>query len=112
MFIRGVVRRMQAVPKSLAQLVIQSQRVGADDGVGGGVRRSTRFADLLRDVLTAARRRGELVREADPAELGEVLGALTMDAIDYWAAGRTRRSLAVTLRSRFALVVDQFRAPS
>ena len=26
--IRGVVRRMQAVPKSLAQLVIQSQRVG------------------------------------------------------------------------------------
>ena len=32
-----------------------------------------------------------------------------MDAIDYWAAGRTRRSLAVMLRSRFALVVDQFR---
>jgi hypothetical protein len=35
-----------------------------------------------------------------------------MDAIDYWAAGRTRRSLAVMLRSRFAVVVDQFRAPS
>jgi hypothetical protein len=35
-----------------------------------------------------------------------------MDAIDYWAAGRTRRSLAVTLRSRFAIVLDQFRASS
>ena len=64
MIIRGVVQRMQAVPKSLAQLVIQSQRVGLMKASADEFARSTRFADLLRDVLTDARRRGELV--ADP----------------------------------------------
>jgi len=111
-FIRGVARRMQAVPKSLAQLVIQSQRAGLMKASAEEFASSTRFADLLRVVLTDARRRGELLGKADPTELGEILGALTMDAIEYWAAGRTRRSLAVMLRSRFALVVDQFRATS
>ena len=110
--IRGVVRRMQAVPKSLAQLVIRSQLAGLMKASPEEFARSTRFADLFREILTDARRRGELVAEADPAELGEILGAVTMDAIDYWAAGRTRRSLGGMLRSRFALVIDQFRVSS
>jgi hypothetical protein len=70
---------------------------------------STRFADLARDVLADARRRGELVRAADPDELGEILGALTMDAIEAWASGRSRKSLTAVLRFRYALVVDQYR---
>jgi AcrR family transcriptional regulator len=107
--IRGIARRMQAVPKALAQLVINSQRLGLMKA-GPAVRAcSTRFADLLREVLLAARRRGELIDDADPAELGEILGALTMDAIEAWAAGRSRRALASVLRSRYALVVDQLR---
>lgn len=107
--IQGVSRRMQAVPKSLAQLVINSQHLGLMKAGPEVIARSTRFADLAREVLVVARRRGELVESADPAELGEMLGALTMDAIEAWAASRSRRSLASVLRARYAVVVDQFR---
>ena len=99
---------MQAVPKSLAQLVINSQRLGLMKAGPEVLASSTRFADLARAVLTDARRRGELVRTADPEELGEILGALTMDAIEAWATGRSRKSLTAVLRYRFALVVDQY----
>lgn len=107
--VRGIARRMQAVPKSLAQLVINRWRLGLINDGQDEYGRATRFADLARRVLADARRRGELVRGADPAELGEILGALTMDAIEAWAAGRSRRPLASVLRARHALVVDQFR---
>jgi len=110
--IRGIARRMQAVPKSLAQLVISSQQLGLMKAGPEVLARSTRFADLARTVLTDARRRGELARTADPEELGEILGALTMDAIEAWATGRSRKSLTAVLRYRFALVVDQYRAPA
>jgi AcrR family transcriptional regulator len=110
-FIRGVVRRVQGVPKSLAELVIHSQHIQLMRmRASGSDRQGQRFADLLRESLGEARRRGELVRAADPAELGEILGALTMDAIEAWASGRNRRKpLEAVLRSRFALVVDQHR---
>jgi len=108
--IRGIARRMQDVPKSLAELVIHSQRLGLMKASRDNFAGSTRFADLAREVLADARRRGELVRSADPEELGEILGALTMDALEAWAAGRTRRSLTTVLRFRYALVVDQYRA--
>jgi AcrR family transcriptional regulator len=108
--IRGIVRRMQDVPKSLAQLVIHSQRIGLMKASPEELARATRFADLAREVVANARRGGELVRTVDPEELGEVLGALTMDAIEAWAAGRSRKSLAAVLRARYALVIDQYRA--
>jgi AcrR family transcriptional regulator len=108
--IRGIARRMQAVPKSLARLVIHSQQLGLMKAGPEVLAHSTRFADLARDVLTDARRRGELVRSADPEELGEILGALTMDAIEAWASGRSRKSLTAVLRLRYALVVDQYRS--
>jgi AcrR family transcriptional regulator len=111
--IRGIARRMQDVPKSLAELVIHSQRVQLMKARPEDVAQSTRFADLARDVLVGARGRGELTRAADPIELGEVLGALIMDAIESWASGRARnKSLAAVLRFRVALVVDQYRTDS
>jgi len=106
-FLRGVVRRMEAVPKSLVELVIHGFHIhqlhrgrvpGADDG--------TRFSDLLREVLAEARQRGELDAGVDVAELGEVLGAVTMDAIEAWASERVGdRPLASVLRTRFELVL-------
>jgi AcrR family transcriptional regulator len=110
--IRGIARRMQDVPKSLAQLVINSQRLGLMKAGPEVFANATRFADLAREVLADARRRGELVRGTDPEELGEILGALTMDAIEAWASGRSRKSLTAVLRFRFALVIDQYRAPN
>lgn len=108
--IRGVARRMQGVPKSLAELVIHSQRLQLMKARPEEIAASVRFADLAREVLADARRRGDLARAADPAELGEVLGALIMDAIEAWASGRARtKSLASVLRFRVALVVDQYR---
>jgi AcrR family transcriptional regulator len=113
-FVHGVTRRMEAVPRSLAELVIHSQRVQLMKlRAAGEVSGWKRFADLLRDVLDAARRRGELEPSADTAELGEILGALTMDAVEGWASGAAGgRSLDAVLRSRFAVVVDQYRIPS
>jgi len=101
------------VPRSLAELVIHSMRVQLLNArASGTVNESTRFADLLRDVFLDARRRGEVVSSADPVELGEILGALTMDAIEAWASGRIPdRSLEALLRARFVLIVDQFRNP-
>ncbi len=110
-FIRGVTRRMLAVPRSLAELVIHSQRVQLMRArAAGGAENWTRFADILREVLMDARRRGELVRSADTAELGEILGALTMDAIEAWATERGgQKALDEVLRFRFALIVDPYR---
>jgi AcrR family transcriptional regulator len=109
-FISGVARRMDDVPRSLVQLVIQSQRAGAMNATPEQLAESTSFADILRGILTAARRRGELTRAANPAELGDILGALTMDAIETWASRHSGdASLAAVLRRRFAVVLDQYR---
>jgi AcrR family transcriptional regulator len=106
-FITGVARRMGDVPTSLAELVIHSYRtqVRAEHPSGG-----RRFADILGDVLAAAADRGELATGDDTGELGEILGALTMDAIEAWA-GRDGGgpSLESVLRFRFALVLDRYR---
>jgi AcrR family transcriptional regulator len=112
-FICGVARRMDAVPKALAELVIHSQHVELMRArLEDGDRRPLRFADLLRELLADARARRELLESADAEELGEMLGALTMDAIEAWASGRSGdRSLEATLRSRFAVVLEQYRTP-
>jgi AcrR family transcriptional regulator len=110
-FIRGVARRMDDVPRSLVRLVIQSQRAGAMNATAEQLAESTSFADILRDVLSGARRRGELTRSANPGELGDILGALTMDAIETWSSSHASdASLATVLRRRFAVVLDQYRA--
>ena len=109
-FISGVSRRMTAVPRSLVQLVIQSwraryARTASDDAVG---RRS--FADLLGELLLGARDRKEMIATADATELGDILGALTMDAIEAWAWRQCDdRPLEAVLRFRVDLVVNQFR---
>jgi AcrR family transcriptional regulator len=109
-FIRGVTRRMDDVPRSLVQLVIQSQRAGAMNATAEQLAESTSFADILREILDGARRRGELSRAANPGELGDILGALTMDAIETWASRHAGDvSLATVLRRRFAVVLDQYR---
>jgi AcrR family transcriptional regulator len=110
-FIRGLVRRVGSVPKPLAELVLRSQRVQlARLRAAGRLDDSTRFADILSDVLVEANDRGDVTESADAAELGEILGALTMDAIETWASSDSDAAhLAETLRSRFAVVIDQYR---
>jgi AcrR family transcriptional regulator len=110
-FIVGVSRRMEAVPKSLAELVIRSQRVQlAKLRAEGTVGNSTRFADLICETLLAAQGRRELEESADPIALGEILGALTMDAIETWASSPLENTgLEPVLRSRFDVVLNQYK---
>jgi AcrR family transcriptional regulator len=111
-FVAGIVRRMEGVPKALADRVLHSQRVQdmkarAQDGPREGLL----FADMLAGVLADARGRGELVADADTVELGAMLGALTLDAIETWASRRSEDiDLGPLLRFRFAVVIDQFRS--
>jgi len=109
-FIVGVSRRMEAVPKSLAELVIRSQRVQlARLRAEGTLGNSTRFADLIRETLLAAQGRRELEESADPIALGEILGALTMDAIETWASSPLEKTgLDPVLRTRFDIVLNQY----
>jgi AcrR family transcriptional regulator len=104
-FIAGVARRMEAVPKSLAELVIRSYRLPLRTGRAEG----RRFADMLAELLAEAGERRELTGEADPAELGEILGALTMDAIESWAGRDDGVGLDEVLRFRFDLVLERYR---
>ena len=76
-FIAGVVRRMEAVPKELAALVIRSQRVHHFKArAQPRTPERLTFADILTDLLLDASSNAELVPLANPEELGEVLGAL------------------------------------
>jgi hypothetical protein len=63
---------------------------------------------MLAELLAVGRDRGELTYEADTTELGEILGALTMDAIESWAV-RDDVRLADVLRFRFDLVLERYR---
>jgi AcrR family transcriptional regulator len=110
-FICGVSRRMVAVPKSLVQLVIHSWRARAARAPWEDTGAAPSFADLLRELLTEARSRGELIATADTTELGAILGALTMDAIEDWASGQSDdRPLEAVLRFRVDLIVRPFQS--
>ena len=112
-FVAGIVRRMEAVPKSLAERVIHGQRVQHMKArAQSGPQRGLLFGDIAAEVLGGARAKGELLPSADPHELGAMLGALTMDAIETWASRPSVEiDLGAVLRFRFAVVVDQFRSP-
>jgi AcrR family transcriptional regulator len=109
-FISGVIRRMRAVRPALTKLVIQTWRTRPDPT--GVMADAPRFADLLRRLLTEGRDRGEIDAAADTAELGEVLGALTMDAIEARAAGQRNGRFQESLRFRIELVLNQYRTPT
>jgi TetR/AcrR family transcriptional regulator, fatty acid metabolism regulator protein len=111
-FISGIVRRMRSVRPALTQLVIQTWRTRPDP-TSGVMADAPRFADLLRQLLTEGRRRGEVDAAADTAELGEVLGALTMDVIEARAAGDLGNvRLEDSLRFRIEMVLNQYRSPN
>jgi len=58
-------------------------------------------------MLFQASERGELAPEADPVELGEILGGLVMWGILQWAANRTSTaSLAGVLQRRTDLFLN------
>jgi AcrR family transcriptional regulator len=79
-FISGLVRRMEDVPRSLTALVMRhvaAANVTARP-VGGN---PVLFDDILGSIVRDGQRRGELRVDLDPSEVGEALAAMTLDAL-------------------------------
>lgn len=67
------------------------------------------FRQSFAAIFAHAQETGELPADLDPAELGRMLEAVTMDAIVAWASRKDGR-LRPTLRRRAALLVAGFKA--
>jgi AcrR family transcriptional regulator len=107
-FVDGLVRRMDSVPRSLAALTMRH--------AVAGIPRPRRpageivlFDDTLTDILRDGQRRGEIRTDVDAREIGDILGGTTMDALQRWADDRARLSLRDSLELRIDLVLDSVR---
>ena len=67
------------------------------------------FDDVLAGIVHDAQRRGEIRADVDAREVGEILGGMTLDALQRWASGTTDRTLDAILSSRFELVLAAVR---
>jgi hypothetical protein len=70
------------------------------------------FDDLLREIIQQAQALGEVNPSLDATAIGEILGSLTMDALQRWArtsASNGGPALKQALGLRFALVLDGIR---
>jgi AcrR family transcriptional regulator len=107
-FIDGLVRRMESVPKSLAALTIRNAVAGVPQKrrPAGDI---VLFDDILTDILWQAQRRGEIRTDIDARDVGDVLGGAIMDALQRWASDRARRNLRDSLDLRMDLVLDGIR---
>jgi AcrR family transcriptional regulator len=108
-FISGLVRRMEDVPRSLTALVMR--RVAAANVTARPVAGDpVLFDDILGSIVRDGQRRGELRVNVDAREVGEALAALTLDALERWAGGDDRQPLRFTLEFRISLVIDALRS--
>jgi len=107
-FIDGLVRRMESVPRSLAALIMR--RVAAANvsprPVPGG---PVLFDDILGGIVADGQRRGEIRTDLDARQVGEALAAMTQDSLARWAGGGAQDSLRCSLEFRINLVLDAAR---
>jgi AcrR family transcriptional regulator len=108
-FIDGVARRMEAVPKALTALVIRSATFETP-ALPAPDADHISFSAVITGVLEDAQQVGEISTTADIAELGAILGGMTMEAIERWASGESgEQTLSDALRLRLSLIVDPIR---
>jgi AcrR family transcriptional regulator len=107
-FIDGLVRRMEEVPRSLAALVMRrvaSGNVSPRPAPGNPIL----FDDILAGILRDGQRRGEVRQDLDSREAGEALAGMTLDALERWAGGGTGRTLRQALEFRLLVFLDALR---
>jgi AcrR family transcriptional regulator len=109
-FVDGLVRRVESTPRSLVVMVMRqvamravAKREGRADDI--------LFDDVLSVIIEDGQSRGEVVPDVDPADVGEVLGGMVLDALQRWAAGDSDRTLREALELRFDLLLRPVRKP-
>jgi len=108
-FIDGLSRRMESVPRELAALVLRNS-MGGLERLGAFPDGKVDFGLIISGVLQRAQATGQLRTDVDAAELGAVLGGMTMEAMLRWATGHTGKTpLRNSLALRFELVLDGLR---
>jgi AcrR family transcriptional regulator len=107
-FVDGLVRRMERVPRTLAALVMRqvavanvSPRPVADDPI--------LFHDIFTGIVRDGQRRGEVRGDLDAREVGEALAGMTLDALERWASGDPQRTLREIIEFRISLILDAIR---
>lgn len=107
-FIDAVAGRMVKASRAFVAVVLQ--RAGSRLAPGGTPDDRVDFAQILTPVFEKARAVGTIRSDVDPAELGEILSSMTMEAILRWATGRTGDTpLRDSIALRFELVLDGLR---
>lgn len=108
-FTSGLVRRMESVPKELAALVLR-RAITHVEQLGEFADGLVDFGLLLAQILERGQTAGEIRDDVDAAELGAIMGGMTMEALLRWATGHTGRApLRGSLTLRFDLVLDGIR---
>ncbi|MGE3835543.1 MAG: TetR/AcrR family transcriptional regulator [Acidimicrobiia bacterium] len=108
-FVDGLSRRMESVPRDLAALVLRTS-IGGMERLGAFPDDKVDFGLIITRVLRRAQAAGHLRTDVDAAELGAILGGMTMEAMLRWATGHTGDTpLRDSLSLRFDLVLDGLR---
>jgi AcrR family transcriptional regulator len=108
-FIDGLARRMESVPRDLAALVLR-HAIGGMERLGAYPDGKVDFGLIHTRILERAQSTGEIRADVDAAEIGAILGGMTMEALLRWATGHTGRTpLRNSLALRYDLVVDGIR---
>ena len=107
-FIDGLVRRMEGIPKSLAALVMR--RVSAANVTPRPIPGApVLFDDIFAGIVRDGQRRGEIRTDLDAREIGETLAGMTLDALQRWAGGDQEQTLRHSLEFRLNLVLGAIR---
>lgn len=104
-FVDGLVRRMHAIPKTLAALVLDRVSI---ESPGLPTDRVT-LDDILAGIVRRAQANGSLTTAYTPTDLGALLGGMTMDGLKRWAHAQGD-DLHDQLDMRFRIVLDGIRA--
>lgn len=107
-FVAGLVRRMQDVSPRLAAVVMR--RVSAAKvNPRPALDETILFDDILAGIIREGQARGEIRSEHDPCQVGEVLAAITLDALERWAAEPGGRPLRARLEFGLGTFIDALR---
>ena len=105
-FVAGTARRIEKLPRHLAERVIRAALKGVETlGQFPGERED--FGRILASVFRDAHARGTLRPGSDPAELGAVLAGMIVEGMLRWVTGNSKStSLAQVLQERVDLVLN------